>query len=100
MRIRGPVAIAHELPPADNGSREDGMPMTAAAVDGSVPAAYRHHRRLITPGAPLPIGRTDLKWYEIRRPDAPMPAGLEDETRTFLKGEVEAGRLDIEGQPG
>lgn len=76
------------------------MPMTAAAVDGSVPAAYRHHRRLITPGAPLPLGRTDLKWYEIRRPDAPMPAGLEDETRTFLKGEVEAGRLDIEGQPG
>ena len=54
----------------------------------------------MTPGARLRLPRTTLKWYEIRRPDALMPMGLEDETRAFVCAEVEAGRLDVEGQPG
>jgi hypothetical protein len=71
------------------------------AVDrSSVPAAYRHHQRLVTPGATLRLPRTDLKWYEIRRPDASLPDGLEEATRAFLRAEVEAKRLDLEGQPG
>lgn len=75
--------------------------MNATALDRpAVPAGYRHHRRIVTPGAPLRLGRSDLKWYEIRRPDAPMPGGLEDETRAFLAREVAAGGLAIAGQPG
>ncbi|HET9317105.1 MAG TPA: hypothetical protein VFQ51_16045 [Vicinamibacteria bacterium] len=75
--------------------------MNATALDlAAVPAGYRHHRRLVTPGVPLRLGRTDLKWYEIRRPHAPMPGGLEDETRAFLAREVAEGRLAIAGQPG
>ena len=70
------------------------------AVQAAVPASYRHHQRRVTPGAPLRLPRTTLKWYEIRRPDALMPMGLEDETRAFVRAEVEAGRLDVEGQPG
>lgn len=76
------------------------MSSPAALDQTAVPAAYKHHQRLITPGATLRLGRTDLKWYEIRRPDAPMPEGLEEQTRAFLRSEVEAKRLDIEGQPG
>ena len=72
-----------------------------AAVDRNVvPAAYRHHQRLIAPGPTLRLGRTPLKWYEIRRPDATMPEGLDEFTRAFLRAEVEARRLDLEGQPG
>jgi hypothetical protein len=71
-----------------------------SATTTAVPASYRHHQRQVTPGAPLRLQRTTLKWYEIRRPDAPMPAGLEGETREFLRDEVDAGRLDIGGQPG
>jgi hypothetical protein len=76
------------------------MGATTTVEQTAVAAAYRHHRRLIASGPALRLGRTDLKWYEIRRPDAPMPAGLEEEARAFLRAEVEARRLDIEGQPG
>jgi len=75
--------------------------MSARTVaEPTVPASYRHHQRQIVPGRPVRLGRTDLKWYEIRRPDAPIPAGLAEETQAFLGAEVESGRLDIDGQPG
>jgi hypothetical protein len=73
---------------------------TTAAVQTAVPATYRHHRRQVTPGVTLRLPRTALKWYEIRRPDAPLPEGLEEATRAFVREEVEAGRLDVAGQPG
>jgi hypothetical protein len=76
------------------------MTTTTTSDQTAVPASYRHHQRLITPGATLSLGRTDLKWYELRRPDARIPEGLELTTRAFLQAEVEAGRLAIEGQPG
>jgi hypothetical protein len=95
MRADPPMAIAPPVPGADI----RGM-STTAVEPTAVPADYRHHQRLVSPGAPLRLERTDLKWYEIRRPDAPMPAGLEDETRAFVAREVAARRLAIAGQPG
>jgi hypothetical protein len=76
------------------------MGTTTATDEAAVPAAYRHHRRMITPGLAFRLGRADLKWYEIRRPDAPIPDGLVGETQGFLRAELEARRLDIDGQPG
>ncbi len=76
------------------------MSATTAAVQTAVPASYRHHQRRVTPGPPLRLERTTLKWSEIRRPDALIPAGLEDATRSFVRDEVAAGRLDVSGQPG
>lgn len=75
--------------------------MSATAVDeAAVPAAYRHHRRMVTHGPSFRLGRADVKWYEIRRTEAPMPEGLAAETQAFLRSEVAAQRLEIDGQPG
>ena len=76
------------------------MSATTTSVQTAVPSSYRHHQRHVTPGAGLRLPRTVLKWYEIRRPDAPIPEGLDEETRAFLRDEVETGRLDVGGQPG
>jgi hypothetical protein len=76
------------------------MNATRPAPDPSVPDTYRHHQRTIEAGPLLELRSGSLKWSAIRRPGSPLPAGLEEETRTFVRGEVESGRLDIAGQSG
>jgi len=38
---------------------------------GHVPATYRHHARVVTPGDDVALPHGLLKWYEIRRGDYP-----------------------------
>jgi hypothetical protein len=100
MRLCIPVAIACRGLADEIGIEGRNAMSTLAAVEPTVSPGYRHHQRLITPGPHLRLGRGAIKWYEIRRPDAPMPEGLEEETKAFLRTELEAKRLDVEGQPG
>jgi hypothetical protein len=65
-----------------------------------VPPAYRHHQRLITPGREFSTAGARLKWYELRRPDSPLPATLDRDARDALRAEIDAGRLEVGGQPG
>jgi hypothetical protein len=74
-------------------------PATASSTP-LVPSSYRHHQREIEPGPAVQVGSGSLKWYVIRRPQSVLPAGLAADTQAFLRAEVEAGRLDIDGQPG
>lgn len=76
------------------------MPGIPTSYERSVAAAYRHHQRTFEPGEPFRIGAGRLKWYVLRRPDSPLPPGLVEETRAFLRAETDAGRLDIDGQAG
>lgn len=76
------------------------MGVTTQSSAPLVPSTYRHHQRQIDPGPAFRLGSGTLKWYEIRRPGSLMPSGLVTDTEAFLRAEVEAGRLDIDGQPG
>lgn len=76
------------------------MNVATQAFEASVSPAYQHHQRLVEAGPPLPLGGGALKWYVIRRPQSPLPDGLVRDAQAFLRGEMEAGRLDIAGQAG
>ncbi len=62
---------------------------------GNVPAAYRHHPRVVTPGDDLALPRAVLKWYEIRRGEAIIPRAFIRDARAFARLEAEAGALDL-----
>jgi hypothetical protein len=42
----------------------------------TVAAAYRHETKRVTPGPPLQLGPTVLKWYELASPGEPVPASV------------------------
>ncbi|HJQ00459.1 MAG TPA: hypothetical protein VJ851_02560 [Jatrophihabitans sp.] len=67
---------------------------------GNIPAEYRHDEKLITPGPGLALPGSYLKWYDVRLPEAEIPAELAAEGRRFLADEVAAGRLAIDGELG
>lgn len=76
------------------------MAVATKSYEPSVAAAYRHHQRVFEPGEPLRLGSGWLKWYVLRRPDAPLPPALVEETQAFLRAEFDAKRLDVAGQAG
>jgi|SRR5688572_5665275 len=65
-----------------------------------VPEGYEYYEKLITPREGLSLPNTYLKWYDIRPLDVEITPEQVTESRTFLIGEVEAGRLKIEGDLG
>ena len=67
---------------------------------GNIPADYRHHEKLISPGPDLALPGSYLKWYDVRRPEVEIPAELAAEGRQFLAEQVAAGRLAIDGELG
>jgi hypothetical protein len=66
----------------------------------SVPAEYRHHQRLVTPGEGISINDAWLKWYDIRRPGVEIPQSIDNETRRFLLEEAHAEKLSTNGELG
>lgn len=81
--------------------------MTGAPLDevdlsalGTIPPDYRHVTKSITPGPGLALLQAYLKWYDVRQPDVEIPVELDAEGRDFLRAEVEAGRLAIDGELG
>jgi hypothetical protein len=76
------------------------MAVATKSYEASVAATYRHHQRVFEPGEPVRLGAGWLKWYVLHRPGSPLPPGLVEETQAFLRAEVDAGRLDIDGQAG
>lgn len=67
---------------------------------GDIPADYRHHHKLITPGPDLALPAAYLKWYDVRLPEVEIPAEVLAEGRQFLQAEVDGGRLAIDGELG
>ena len=67
---------------------------------GNIPAEYQHITKLITPADGLALPDAYLKWYEVRRPEAEIPAELQADARAFLQSEAAAGRLDLRGELG
>jgi hypothetical protein len=71
------------------------LPMT-----GNVPDSYTHYRKRITPDDDLIAGEAHLKWYDIRRAEAMISDAVKKNARAFLRSEMEAGRLNLQGDLG
>ncbi len=82
----------------------DHSPIALSSPDltaiGAITPGFRHVNKLVTVGADLSLPTTYLKWYDIRRHEVDMPLELARESRTFLRAEVEAGRLVLDHQLG
>ena len=67
---------------------------------GSVDPHYRHVRKEITAGEQLGLPGAELKWYDLRRPDAGITAELRERARAFVRAEAEAGTLALDDDLG
>jgi hypothetical protein len=70
------------------------------ATLGEIPADYRHRPKLAVPGEDLALPDAHLKWYDVRRPEAAIPADVASAARGFLRAQAAAGRLAIGGELG
>ena len=71
-----------------------------ARVGNVVDPAYSHVTKQITPGTPLALRNTYLKWYDLCRPDQVIEPAFGAEARAFLTDEVTANRLPVSGDLG
>jgi len=67
---------------------------------GNIPADYKHHQRLVTPGPELSLSGAYLKWYDIHRSELTITPELIQESRDFLQTEADGERLNLENQLG
>jgi hypothetical protein len=67
---------------------------------GSVSASYQHVTKEAAPSEGMTLGGAALKWYDVQRPEEPVPPAVHDEARAFLRGEVDAGRIRFDDELG
>lgn len=66
----------------------------------SVAESYVHRDKRITPGEPLTVGATRLKWYDIALPDTGVEPGVAALARGHLILQTEFGALNLKGDLG
>ena len=69
-------------------------------MTGNVPDSYKHYPKRITPGDDLIAGDAQFKWYDIRRAKAVIGDEVQRDARAFLRSEMDAGRLNLQGELG
>ena len=65
-----------------------------------VSTEYRHATKVIRRCAPIALGESVLKWYDIAPADEPVPSELHVLARGTLHAAAEAGLLDLEDELG
>lgn len=65
-----------------------------------VDQGYQHRQKFIQPGEALVTPEVYLKWYDIYRQETPILPELVQEARSFLRSELEAGRLPLKNELG
>ena len=78
---------------------DEHAPTTGARVQ-HVDPAYRHRPKLVTPQAALELKSARLKWYDLARAEAPVPAEIRTLARDYLVAEAKAGRLELDADTG
>lgn len=63
------------------------------AHHSGVANAYRHAPKQVSSGQPIAKLRCVLKWYEVYRPEMPIP----DNIRGLARAAIENSRLDVDG---
>ena len=66
----------------------------------AVEAAYRHLTKEIAPAAPITLGASVLKWYDIAPEDEPVPGPIRALARATLRGAVDSGAIDLDDEVG
>ena len=65
-----------------------------------VQAGYRHLTKEIAPGAPIELGGSVLKWYDIAPADDPVPGPIRALARGSLRGAVDSGPIVLDDDRG
>ncbi len=65
-----------------------------------VHAGYRHLTKEIEPGAPIELGGSVLKWYDIAPADEPVPGPIRALARGSLRGAVDSGAIALDDDLG
>jgi hypothetical protein len=73
---------------------------TQLAGLGNVPDDYRHIDKQACPAPDIALPGGYLKWYDVHRDGAEIPAGTRTQARDFLRSEATAGRLDLRDELG
>ena len=66
----------------------------------AVEAGYRHLTKEIAPAAPITLGESALKWYDIAPSDEPVPGPIRALARATLRGAVDSGAIDLDDDIG
>jgi len=66
----------------------------------AVEAAYRHLTKEIAPAAPITLGASVLKWYDIAPADEPVPGPIRALARATLRGAVDSGAIELDDDLG
>ena len=65
-----------------------------------VEAGYRHMTKAITPGTPITLGESVLKWYDIAPPDEHVPSDIHVLARGNLRAAADSGVFDFDDDLG
>ena len=65
-----------------------------------VHAGYRHLTKEITTGAPIELGGSVLKWYDIAPADEPVPGPIRALARGSLRGAVDSEAIALDDDLG
>ena len=66
----------------------------------AVETAYRHLTKEIAPAAPITLGASTLKWYDIAPADEPVPGPIRALARATLRGAVDSGAIELDDDLG
>jgi hypothetical protein len=65
-----------------------------------VQAGYRHLTKAIEPAAPIVLGASTLKWYDIAPVDDHVPGPIRALARGTLRGAVDSGAIALDDDLG
>jgi hypothetical protein len=65
-----------------------------------VHAGYRHLTKAIEPAAPIELGGSVLKWYDIAPADEPVPGPIRALARGSLRGAADSGAIALDDDLG
>ena len=66
----------------------------------AVQAGYRHLTKAIAPAAPIELGESVLKWYDIAPEGEPVPGPIRALARGTLRGAADSGPLELDDDLG
>lgn len=66
----------------------------------AVEDGYHHVAKWAVPGPLLSAGSSRLKWYDIARPQTPVPSGVRDNARSYLVARAGQRQLELDCDVG
>lgn len=66
----------------------------------NVQAGYRHLTKAIAPAAPIELGDSVLKWYDIALADEPVPGPIRALARGTLRGAADSDAIELDDDLG